>query len=456
MGNKTNKKKTLPPGRLRFLVIQILTRVEAGGYASRLLDGALAKHLLSPSDSAFLTELVYGVLRFQGYLDYLITPFLEKPLAKLQPQVRTALRVGLYQLTHLGTPDYAAINETVQAIKFSAPQAVGLVNAVLRRLAQEWFKIPWPDSTTDPLGYISAFHSHPRWLVEMWAEEMGIEQALKLCTANNQPAPLTIRANGSKATADELIELLASAGFTAQKVAGLAPALTVTSSASELSRSELFERGYFYFQDASAMLAGQLLVSGAVPEIIFEPCAGLGGKATQLAELFPGSLVVAGDRNLSKLSLLQKNRRRLGFANVIAVCADGLFAPIISADRILLDVPCSNLGVLRRHPEVKWRLSPEDLPKMAEVQRALLAKSAELLAPGGELVYSTCSISKIENWGVVGQFMEDNAEFVLIDPRKRLEQLFQLHPDLSWEEGVTISPGLLGGDGAYLCLLGRR
>lgn len=370
--------------------------------------------------------------------------------------MRSALRVGLYQLTHLGTPDYAAINETVQAIKSSAPQAVGLVNAVLRRLAQEWFKVPWPEFTTNPIGYISAFHSHPRWLVEMWAEEMGIDEALKLCTANNQPTPLTIRANSAKASADILIELLAGVGLSAQKVDGLTQALTVASSASELSRTELFKQGYFYFQDASAMLAGQLLVDGEAPGIIYEPCAGLGGKATHLAELFPGSLVVAGDRNPGKLSLLQKNSRRLGLANVIAVCADGLSAPIVSADRILLDVPCSNLGVLRRHPEVKWRLRPEDLPKMVEVQRALLAKSAELLAPGGELVYSTCSISKIENWAVVGQFMENNGEFIVIDPRKRLEQLFQLHPDLFWEEGVTILPGLLGGDGAYICLLGRR
>jgi 16S rRNA (cytosine967-C5)-methyltransferase len=121
-----------------------------------------------------------------------------------------------------------------------------------------------------------------------------------------------------------------------------------------------------------------------------------------------------------------------------------------------LDVPCSNLGVLRRHPEVKWRLKPEDLLKMAELQRALLTVSAELLASGGELVYSTCSITRVENWGVVGHFLSESREFIVVDPRERLSQLFQLYPDLSWDEGITIMPGQLGGDGAYLCLLRRK
>jgi 16S rRNA (cytosine967-C5)-methyltransferase len=456
MQNKADKTGKLPAGRLRSLAIQILTRVEAGGYASRLLDGARSRHSLMPSDYALLTELVYGVLRFRGYLNYLITPFLEKPLAKLQPQVRSALRVGLYQLTHLGTPDYAAINETVQAIKSSAQQATGLVNAVLRRLAKEWFTISWPDFTTDPLDYISAFHSHPRWLVETWAEEMGIERTKELCSANNQPAPLTIRANSSKVTADDLIKLLDQAGITAQKVDGLASAVTVSSTASELAGSELFKEGYFYFQDASAMLAGQSLCNGEIPKIIYEPCAGLGGKATHLAELFAHSLIIASDRNHAKLALLRENKHRLGLDNIVAVCGDGLAPALLSADKILLDVPCSNLGVLRRHPEVKWRLKPEDLLKMAELQRALLTVSAELLASGGELVYSTCSITRVENWGVVGHFLSESREFIVVDPRERLSQLFQLYPDLSWDEGITIMPGQLGGDGAYLCLLRRK
>ncbi len=452
MLSSSHKVSPLPKGRVRFLALKLLTRVEAGAYAARLLDGTLTRGRLSPSDSALLTELVYGVLRFRGYLDYIITPFLDKPLRRLHPTARNALRLGLYQLTHLNTPAYAALDETVQAVRETAPRGAGVVNAVLRRLVGEWNMIEWPNASTDPAGYISAFHSHPRWLVEMWMEELGEEATRELCAANNQEASLTIRANRTKVDAEELMKLLADEGIRVGPVKGLPFALTISASAGRLCASELYKQGYFYIQDSSAMLAAMLL-AGETDSVLFEPCAGLGGKATQLAELSPDAAVVAGDRNLTKLGMLLENCCRLGIANIFPVCADGLASPILHSDKVLLDVPCSNLGVLRRHPEARWRLKAEDIDQLAKLQLELLQQAAGVLPSGGECVYSTCTICKRENWGVVENFLSENDDFSLVEPQRRVAELFELYPQLPWEEGITIFPGMLGGDGTYLCLL---
>jgi 16S rRNA (cytosine967-C5)-methyltransferase len=416
---------TRPPGRApaggaseagatpgRRIAFDVLLRVEQGGaYASRALDAALAQAgALDPREAGLATELVYGTLRRALALDAALAPHSRRPLAELDPGARVALRLGAYQLLQLGTPAHAAVGETVALVKrVEHGRAAGYVNAVLRALARAPAAPPPPPLETDPAGHVAAAEALPRWIAEEWVTWLGADEALALARAMNAPAPLVVRTPDREA----LLARARAAGLSAAPAAR-SPDGVVLSGASVADLARAVAGGAaagpppaWQVQDEAAQLvslfaAGELRGRRAR---VLDACAAPGGKAFHLAELLaPGSEVVAVELHPRKADELAREAKRRGLA-VRVVCADA--AKVIpglepaSFDAVLVDAPCAGLGTLRRHPELKARRAAADLPRMAALQRDLLASCATYARPGAPVTYSVCSLSRAEGPEVV-------------------------------------------------------
>jgi 16S rRNA (cytosine967-C5)-methyltransferase len=422
----------LTAGNARNYALDILIRIEReNSYADVLVDGVLTTGSLIGPDRGLLTELVFGVLRRRGTLDHIIGCFSKQKPAKLERKVINLLRLGLYQLFFLDRiPVSAAVNETVNLAKVWAPKASGFVNAVLRTADRERSAIKWPDMTADPAGFLAARHSHPVWLTEMWLKQLGREEAESLAAAMSEPAPLFLRANSLKISRECLVERLLRSGVEASAAACSPFGIHVHSSIAP-SAIDGFSEGLFTVQDESSQLAAIFL--GPEPgEQVLDLCAAPGGKSTHLAQIMENrGSILACDRDKRKLPRISEAAGRLGITIVGTMQLDAS-QPLSHLggrrfDRVMVDAPCSGLGVLRRNPEAKWRLSPEDLSRLAGLQRLILGHAAEALASGGVLVYSTCSTSVEENEGALDDFLSENGDFVIEDLRKvlpRYDNLF--------------------------------
>ncbi len=402
----------------RRTALDILLRVERDhAFAEQLLDRELSQGTLAGPDRGLLTELVYGVLRRQGSLDFLVDAFAASRSGKLERAVLVILRLGLYQLFFLDRiPASAAVNESVNLAKALAPRAAGFVNAVLRRADREREALPWPDRERDPAAYIAARHSHPRWLVERWIEQLDVAGAEELAAAMAEPAPLTIRVNSLKTTREAFREELAASGVAAEPTTWAPHGLRI------LSRVVVpalpgFAEGRFTVQDESSQLAAFFLAPRP-GERVLDACAAPGGKATYLAQLMENrGEVSACDISAKKLRLVTEAATRLGIGIIRTVAGDAAKPGGVPDgppfDRILLDAPCSGLGVIRRNPEGKWWKTPEDVARLVETQRAILGALAPRLRSGGVLLYSTCSTMVAENENVVDDFLSRHEDFVL-------------------------------------------
>jgi 16S rRNA (cytosine967-C5)-methyltransferase len=411
----------------RQAACETLLRIrKEGGFADRLIDSELSNGILSGPDRGLYAELVFGVLRRQGTLDHILLQLLDKPLVELDPQALVILRTGLYQMIYLDRiPESAAVNESVNLAKLITPRTSGLINAVLRNYLRSKDTISFPDITTNPAAAIAARHSHPEWLVEQWIDQLGVAEAQLLAEASSQQPSLTLRVNTLRSNRDELMLKFVQQGIQATpcrfSLDGIAIAGRHT-----INTLPGFDAGLFAVQDEASQLAGRLL--GAEPgERIWDACSAPGGKSCHLAQLMDdrGELI-ATDISRSKLTLVRDNARRLGLTSVSSAVAD-LHQPDTFPenyfDRILLDAPCSGLGVIHRNPEAKWRLFSGDITRLAAVQKTLLKNASSRLKTGGTLLYSTCSTSEAENELVVEDFLLHHPEFVL-------ENLNDLFPDL--------------------------
>jgi 16S rRNA (cytosine967-C5)-methyltransferase len=399
----------------REIAFEVLRRVEEGGaYASRALDAALAQAGALPAREAGLaTELVYGTLRRALQLDAALAPHSRRPLGELDPAARVALRLGAYQLLFLGTPAHAAVGEAVALAKqVDHGRAAGFVNAVLRALARAGPPPPPPPLAQDPVAHVARAESLPAWLAEEWVGWLGPEEALALAAAMNRPAALAVRS-------PEPARLLArarAAGLEAAPAARSPEGIVLAAgSVADLARaaqrrapSDDGPPPAFQVQDEGAQLVS-LFAAGDLRgrrARVLDACAAPGGKAFHLAELLaPGSEVVAVELHPRKADALASEARRRGLAAVRVVCADAA-KPIpglepASFDAVLVDAPCAGLGTLRRHPELKLRRAAADLPRMAEVQRAILASCARYARPGAPVTYAVCSLSRAEGPEVV-------------------------------------------------------
>jgi 16S rRNA (cytosine967-C5)-methyltransferase len=386
----------------REIAFQVLRRVEEGGaFASRALDAALAQGgALDPREAGLATELVYGTLRRALALDAALARHASRPLAQVDPAARVALRLGAYQLLHLGTPPHAAVSEAVSLARSAEHgRAAGFVNAVLRALARDPRPAPAPALAEDPAGHVAAAEAVPRWLAEDWVAWLGPEEALALARAMNQPAPLTLRSPRR----DELLARLSAAGVEAA-AAARSPDGVVVRSASVHAVARAAGALPFQVQDEAAQLvslfaAGELRGRDAR---VLDACAAPGGKTFHLAELLgPRCEVVAIELHPRKAEELRKEAERRGLGGrVRVVCADAA-RPVPglaegSFDAVLVDAPCTGTGTLRRHPELKLRRAAGDPGRLAEAQRAILAACARYARPGAPVAYSVCALTRAE------------------------------------------------------------
>lgn len=449
--------QTAPSANPRQAACETLLRIsKQGGFADRLIDNELATGAMEGPDRGLFAELVFGVLRRQGSLDFLLSKLLEKPLKELDQNALMILRIGLYQLTSLDrVPESAAVNESVNLAKLLAPRTSGLVNAVLRNYLRQKDSITFPDPVSEPVQSIAAIHSQPEWLVQHWLQQLGHEEAARLAEASSQQPPLTLRVNPLRTTRSELLLELEKRGIHAA-ACRYSPDGIIVTGRHAISSLPGYEAGFFAVQDEASQVAG-LLLDPRPGERIWDACAAPGGKACHLAQRMENrGKVVASDISRSKLTIVQENARRLGLDCISTAAADlhlpetfpeGLF------DRILLDAPCSGLGVIRRNPEAKWRLAYSDLTRLASVQKKLIKNASALLKPGGTMLYSTCSTSVEENEEVVEDFLLHHPEFVL----ENLNELFPEWKDLFEFYGMLRAwPHRHGMDGFFAARIRRK
>lgn len=441
----------------RQAAFDILLRIEKEQcHADHLIDLELSRGNLSGPDRGLLTELVLGVLRRQGTLDHIINQFSSRRTAKLEHPVLILLRLGLYQSRFLDRiPVSAAVNETVNLAKSFAPRAAGFINAVLRRAERERDSIVWPDPKSNWAEFISVYHSHPKWLVEEWIRQLGPEEGEELARAMTGIPSLTFRVNTLRLKRDELRPLLAARGLETENCTFSPDGIRILSHVNPASLPE-FAEGLFTVQDESSQLASILLAPEPGEEVL-DVCAAPGGKATHLAQLMKNiGTVTACDGNPGKLGLISETAERLGIS-IIGVKALDASAPPVALeerlfDRILIDAPCSGLGVIRRNPEGKWRKTRIDLLRLASLQKSILLNIAERLKPGGVLLYSTCSTFPEENEEIMNDFLTAKTCFVVED----LRELFPTLSPLFTDRGFFRSwPHRHGMDGFFAARLRR-
>lgn len=404
------------PSTARELALAILYQVEVKkAYADLALDAELRRSSLSPEDKALVTELVYGVLRWQKNLDWQLEQVCTKPLKKTTPWIRNILRLGAYQLLFLTrVPGFAALNESVKlAKKVGYPGSHNLVNAILRALDRERNRLTFPDLEKDPVAHIAVKYSHPEWLVKRWIYRYGVDRTIRWCRANNQPPDLAIRMNPLKTDPVTLRKELEKEVTTVIPLPFDLPGF-ILKDHPPIATLSAYGLGWFTVQDPGSMLITRIL-DPQPHETILDACAGLGTKTTQMAEQMKNTgTILAVDLNASKIKLLEENCRRLGITSVTSRIGDITQLKDLSGrsfHRILVDAPCSGCGVFRRHPESKWRVTEEQILRLQSLQLTLLNAVAPLLASQGILVYSTCTTEPEENEEVVEKFLQTQSEF---------------------------------------------
>jgi len=398
----------MPVSTARKIAFEALIRVEAeGAYASDLLHAELGASV-KPADAALATELTLGVLRWRRLLDFLIERQLKKSLARLDLPVALALRMGLYQFRFLERiPARAAVNESVELVKYAKKSsAAALVNAVLRRLADEPRQpadelVPASLTPAERLGIL---YSHPTWMVERWLSRFGETRTIRLLAANNRAPRLSCVVHEGDRQ-QEISRALEKDGLHIEPGRLLMSAFAV--SGGSPVRTESFSKGWISIQDEASQ-AIPLLLDVHAGDHVLDLCAAPGGKTASLVRAAgENGLVVAADRHTHRVRAMCDQFARLGLRNVRLVELDATQALPFGEkfQRILVDAPCSGTGTLARHPEIRWRLELRQLAELHRLQVAMLTSAAGQLAPGGRLVYSTCSMEPEENEEVIAEVL---------------------------------------------------
>lgn len=406
------------PGARGF-AFRILQDIERTNVPSdEAMSRSFATTAIDPRDRGLIVELVFGVLRHRYTLDWRLDKISDRPMERLPLPIRTLLRLGAYQLFYLDRiPVSAAINESVTLAKtVRGRDWSGVVNAILRTLHREP-PAPWPDVTKNAVEAYAVRYSSPQWLVQRWLARFNPPQAEHLLQSTLTIPPLTVRTNTLRLTRDSLQTELAKAGFGSQPTAVSPIGLTIEKQG-DVTGFPLFHEGAFYIEDEAAQLVPPLL-DPQPDDRILDACAAPGGKTTHIAALIQNrGEIIAWDRSATRLRLLKENCRRLGISIVQPMEMDAESTEKVAHfmskpfDRILVDAPCSGLGVLRRHPEAKWQKEEGILRRQQARQLSILRNVHRLLRPGGVIVYSTCSTEIEENEQIIQRFCSDHPEFV--------------------------------------------
>lgn len=404
----------------RKTAFEILFEIEKeDAYSNLTINRFLEKN--KPENPAFIRELVYGVLENKVLLDYYLDNLIPSGIKKVKKKEATLLRLGLYQLMFMDSvPDYAAVNETVNIAKRVVRGRDGFINGVLRGYMKKGSEIKFPDKEKDYKNYLSVKYSFPLWLIEKWEKQYGLLECERLLEASNARPQLSIRVNVSKITRDELKKYLESKGF--EVVEGHFSRRTLHVKGSGLLEDEKYREGYFSVQDEASTVASDQL-EAKPGEIVIDVCAAPGGKTSAIAEMMKDDGVVYScDIYEHKLELIGELANRLGISIVRPVLLDGTEGNnewFDLADRVLADVPCSGLGVIRRKPEIKYK-DVTDFAELVSIQKKILYNAAKYVKNGGTLVYSTCTINEDENQLQVEKFLHDHKEFRKIEERQFL------------------------------------
>jgi 16S rRNA (cytosine967-C5)-methyltransferase len=431
---------------------------KSGAYSNITLNKYLEDKELNSLDKAFITELVYGTLKWRLSIDYIIDKFSSIKIKKLSPWILNILRLGVYQLVYMSKiPESAACNECVNLSKrYGHSASSRFVNAVLRNVARSRNKIDYPDKSKDLTAYLSIKYSHPEWMVKNWLSRFGESFTEELLRLNNEPAPLTVRVNALKTTREELSELLKKEGFETEPAKYIDNALTIKNPSS-ISKMESFVKGFFQVQDESSMLVGRVL--DPMPgEFIVDVCSAPGGKTTHIAELMENrGQVIARDIHEHKIKLINDAAKRLGIDIIKAEIFDASeldLELVEKADRVLVDAPCTGLGIIRRKPEIKWTRNPGDLKDIVKIQEKILNTSSKYVKPGGVLVYSTCTIETQENEELVKRFLDSNKEFELEDISRQLPE--GLKKNTAKDGYIQLYTNVDGIDGFFISKMRKR
>lgn len=392
-----------------------------------------------PSSPAFVRELTYGVLENKLLLDYYIDQLVPSGSNSLKNSDRTVLRMGIYQLGYMNSvPEYAAVNESVILAKKYCRGRDGFINGVLRNYLKQKLSIRLPDRAEDEINYLSIRYSYAPWIIELWMEQYKVEFVEELLKAGNETPPNTIRLNWLSIMKEDLIRKLREKGCEVEEGKLCQNALYVKGH--DLLGTELYKSGLFSIQDESSMLVAEKL-DPKHGELIMDVCAAPGGKTMAIAERMNNTgKIIASDVYRRKLDIIDREAERLRVTNVETRSWDATrvdSAMVEKADRVLVDVPCSGLGVVRRKPEIKYKEKTQEMEMLPKKQMAILSASSQYVKPGGTLLYSTCTINPYENQRVIADFLKKN-------------------PAFKKEEAIQLLPNVNGSDGFFICVMKKN
>ncbi|UOG09150.1 16S rRNA (cytosine(967)-C(5))-methyltransferase RsmB [Bacillus altitudinis] len=441
---------------VREVALDALIKLEQNqAYSNLLLQSVMKEKELSDQDKPLLTELVYGTLQNKLALDYMLTPFVKKP-QKVAPWVMQLLRMSLYQMVYLEKiPDRAAIHEAVELTKKRGHKGISsLVNGVLRSVQREG--VPSFDAIKDPVKRLSVETSHPLWLVQEWVEAYGFEAAESMCRIHLVPPKQTLRVNQMKKNRTALQQELMDAGIETELGDLSEDALKLMKGS--IVSTPFFQEGFVTIQDESSMLVARAL-DPQPGEMVLDACAAPGGKSTHIAErMNDEGKIVSLDLHEHKVKLIKQAAKRLNLTHIEVKALDARKASDhyddASFDRILIDAPCSGFGVIRRKPDMKYTKSSEDSARLATIQQSILHETAQLLKPGGTLVYSTCTMDPTENQQVIHAFLQEHQDF---EPDLSLnERLPEQVAPFVQNGSVQILPHYFGTDGFFICSMRKK
>ena len=440
---------------LRSEIIKSLIRVESGSYSNILLSSKLKK-IEDSRDKNLFTEIFYGVIRNKLYLDYIISDFASTSLKKMDKEVLIGLRIGVYQLFFLDkVPARAAIYESVEGVKILLPNskkgAVSFVNGVLRNINRKKDQINLPDKNKQLYKYLSIKYSYPEWIVYKFISQYSIDKTEKILKAGNKRGRVIYRHNSLKMNEERFINLLKKEEIEFEE--SFLDSFYKIKKAVNPSKTEVFKKGGAYIQGTSAGLASLLLDPKNGMDIL-DLAAAPGGKTTHLAELMSNTgKIKALDINQSRLNLIEENIERLGVKNVELIQADAAeYQDNKKYDRILADLPCSGLGLFASKPEIKWSKSPKIIDKMAALQYKILNNNLDKLKVGGNLLYSTCTLTREENQNLINRIISENDNLRLLNLNQRINEICNINIK-SDNKYLELLPGEIDSEGFFYALL---
>ncbi|HEY9729303.1 MAG TPA: 16S rRNA (cytosine(967)-C(5))-methyltransferase [Chroococcales cyanobacterium] len=416
------------PRQLALLALRDIHK--QGAFTDIALDRVLRTAQLTGADRRLVTELVYGCVRRSRTLDAIIDQLGKKKAHQQPPDFRLILHIGLYQLRYQERiPASAAVNTTVELAKANGFKGLaGVVNGLLRQYERLQQTELTEDSSihhspalqlpAEPIQRLGILHSFPDWIIEMWSQQLGLEETEQLCAWLNQSPTIDLRVNPLRVSIDEVEAAIQSTGVDLRRVPPLPQALRLVGGAGAIQQLPGFSEGWWTVQDSSAQLVSYLLDPQA-GDVAIDACAAPGGKTTHMAELMGDTgNIFACDRAPSRLKRLQENAQRLNLHSIQICTGDSRDFPQFknTGDRVLLDAPCSGLGTLHRRPDIRWRVTPETVQELSVLQEELLAEASTWVKPEGVLVYATCTLHPQENEQVIQSFLDRHSHWHIEPP----------------------------------------